>query len=588
MAVPQNRALPIVRGASGDTVDTRARFAQLYQQVGRVRLDADTPADELDRFHRAIARAYAANPDLRITGNRLAHEGSDAIVDPDHARTFADRIADAVATPATAADSIASPVIFRRETAFRSNLLGHSVPDWGTGMAPTVSFGPFLDEHGLQIWFDIFNPITLVTFYLAGVSAPVLRARVRGVLTGRLSYRIEPGSVWIAADVIARTAALQGYYTGLTVKGGALDLSQAATVSGSRITIDATANAVLRLELDQPAPAHTAQTAGADAVASAVAMPKILELRFQASASSLAAGDASSTVFGCTTYFKRTVQAPVWVPILSQILVPFSAETGTDASDHFVVVSSESALCRLSGRAAIEPGGTGWLLPAAKVDPLTVGAAAGIGAMCLGLKKGLSTTWKDLKSGKTTLPHPAVIVDPSLVTVIDFTASNVTGRQRWRLWRNAANAHASDIVLSFGKSFPFVFVASIGNSEAVLCFCGHAARLDRPVDANGKPFAIRSANALASTTQTGSTFSAALFDADLLTDSGPDVFRLYSIALRNAIFSVAGPRGLALFGRLDDGRITQGFLALTYDIYQYLPRYPIRTSPPTRRIPETA
>ena len=194
--------------------------------------------------------------------------------------------------------------------------------------------------------------------------------------------------------------------------------------------------------------------------------------------------------------------------------------------------------------------------------------------MCLGLKKGLSTTWKDLKSGKTTLPHPAVIVDPSLVTVIDFTASNVTGRQRWRLWRNAANAHASDIVLSFGKSFPFVFVASIGNSEAVLCFCGHAARLDRPVDANGKPFAIRSANALASTTQTGSTFSAALFDADLLTDSGPDVFRLYSIALRNAIFSVAGPRGLALFGRLDDGRITQGFLALTYDIYQYLPTLP--------------
>ena len=83
--IPQNRALPIVRGASGDTVDTSARFAQLYQQVGRVRLDADTPADELDRFHRAIARAYAANPDLRITGNRLAHEGSDAIVDPDHA-----------------------------------------------------------------------------------------------------------------------------------------------------------------------------------------------------------------------------------------------------------------------------------------------------------------------------------------------------------------------------------------------------------------------------------------------------------------------------------------------------------------------
>ena len=52
------------------------------------------------------------------------------------------------------------------------------------------------------------------------------------------------------------------------------------------------------------------------------------------------------------------------------------------------------------------------------------------------------------------------------------------------------------------------------------------------------------------------------------------MFRQYSIALRNAIFSVGGPRSLALFGELEDGRITKGFLALTYDIYQYLPTLP--------------
>jgi hypothetical protein len=554
-------------------VDRPARFAQLYQQIGRVTLDADTRGDELDRFHRALG-ADALDPGLRITGNRLAHEGADAIADPEHARQFVDRIADAVAKPAAAADRTSPPLIFRRETAFRSNLLGNSVAEWGNGMAPAASFGPFLDEHGLKVWFDVFRPIRLVTFYLAGVTAPILRAPVRGTLTGRQSYRIEPGSVWIASDAIARTAALQGYYTGLTVKGGSLDLSQAATASGTQVAINAAATAVLRLDLDQPAPAHTAHAAGADALSSAVAMPKTLELRFQLHASTLTAGDAASTVFGCTTYFKRTGQAPTWAALISQILVPCSAETRTNAPDQFEVASSESNLCTVSGRATIDPGTTGWLLPAAKVDPLTVGAAAGVGAMCLGLHQGLSATWKDLKGGKTALLHPAVIVDPGLVTVIDFTASNVNGRQRWRLWRNAANAHASDITLTFGKAFAWVFISSIGDSEAVVCFCSHTARIDRPVDANGKPFAIRSANALASTLQTGSAFHAALFDADLLTDNGPEVFRQYSIALRNAVFTVGGPRSLALFGDLTDGRITKGFLALTHDIYQYLPTLP--------------
>ena len=38
----------------------------------------------------------------------------------------------------------AAPLVFRRETAFRNNLFGGSVPEWGVGLAPTVSFGPSL------------------------------------------------------------------------------------------------------------------------------------------------------------------------------------------------------------------------------------------------------------------------------------------------------------------------------------------------------------------------------------------------------------------------------------------------------------
>ena len=103
-------------------------------------------------------------------------------------------------------------------------------------------------------------------------------------------------------------------------------------------------------------------------------------------------------------------------------------------------------------------------------------------------------------------------------------------------------------------------------------------RVDRPVDANGKPFAIQSLNAPSRPRlQTGSRFHAALLDsrpADATTGN-PQVSA--SIRLRSGTRSSpsAGPRSLVLFGDLEDGRITKGFLALTHDIYHYCRRCPI-------------
>ena len=96
------------------------------------------------------------------------------------------------------------------------------------------------------------------------------------------------------------------------------------------------------------------------------------------------------------------------------------------------------------------------------------------------MNKGLSATWRDLTRAKTTLLHPGVIIEPGLVTLVDFTASNVNGRQRWTLWRNAATKHRSEVTLTFGKLFPFVFVSSAANSEGVFFFCGLKAEIDRP------------------------------------------------------------------------------------------------------------
>ena len=52
------------------------------------------------------------------------------------------------------------------------------------------------------------------------------------------------------------SGALQGYYTGLTVKGGSLDLSQAATLSGSQVIINAGG-------VDKSRPSSRSRSAGA-------------------------------------------------------------------------------------------------------------------------------------------------------------------------------------------------------------------------------------------------------------------------------------------------------------------------------------
>ena len=443
-------------------------------------------------------------------------------------------------------------------------------------MAPSASYGPFLDEHGLHVWFDLFEPTRLISVFLAGSSSPVLRVPIWGTITGRQSYRIEAGSVWIASNLIARVPELQGHYTGLKITGGSLDLSQVATASGDNIFIPAGATASLHLDLDQAGAPPAPQAAGIDAAEAIVRLPKTFDLQFQLQAGTVKSGDASFTVFGCQVDFKQSGPPPLWLPPISQILIPYAATTHTNAPDHFEIVSSKSALCTVEGRAPIEAALTGWLLPAAKIDPATVGAAAGIGALCVTMLKGLSATWRDLARSKTTLLHPGIIVEPGLVTLLDFTASNVNGRQKWTLWRNLHTRHRSAVILTFGKVFPFVFVSSAANSEGVFFFCGFKAEIDRPVDANGKPFPVQSVVAYAATLQIGETFHAVLLDTDLLDlqISNPIAVQRYSLALRNALFTVTPPRSLVLFGVLEEGRITSGLLALTHDIYRYLPTLP--------------
>jgi hypothetical protein len=551
-------------------------LGRLQQLTGSLKPAPGTSVDELPALQRSLAEQFAADPAFTIFGNRLHHAAAQAEPSADLS-IQSSHLSDLLAGLAPPEITGPAPLVFRRETDFSSNLLGNSVPLWGSGMAPTKTFGPFLDEHGLQVWFDFYFPVRLVQVFLQGSSAPALLIPLWGTITGKKSYVIERGSVWTASDLIARVSSSHGYYTGLKVKGGSLELSASAAVSSGKILVPLGATATLHLDLDQNSVTATANEAGLDAKEAVINLPKTLDLQFSFHSSSVTPANASCTVFGSEVDFQLKGVAPVWVPEINQILIPYTATTTGDTPDTFEILTSDSHLCSLSQSAKIN-GGSGWLLPAANVDPTQLGQAAGTGALAVSLSKGIKADWKGLKGSSTTLIHPAIIAEPGMVTVVDFFASNLYGKQKWIVWRNAASKHHSEITLTFGAASPFIFVSSAKNNEAIFFFCGHKGSFDRPVDANGSPFKIESTIAFAGILQNADQFQALLLDSDLLFDGNPNrpgAFERHSLILRNALFTVSRPYSLFLFGKLEnENEVTHGVLVLMFGVYLYLPTLP--------------
>ena len=550
---------------------------QVHRLTGGLSVAEGSSAEGLLQWRQLLAEQLSLHPELDFAGLLHRQESAGEI---DLAAALPAEFAqvESVLARPSAMEDAQPPLLFRRETAFRSALLGSSVPAWAAGMAPSQSFGPFIDTLGRQVWFDLFRRVRFVDLVLQGSSSPALRLPLRGLLTGRDVYRIEAGSVWIASALIAHDPALAGFFTGLRVSGGVLELSRPALVSGGQLELDVATTASLHLDLDQQAakPSAGAQ-AGIDAAHATLNLPTSFDLVFSADGSVARGNAARCKAFGTEVRFEPTTQAPVWLAPLGQIVLPYKAAVPGRDDGQFAIEESLSALCRFAGSAAPH-GLSGWLLPAAQIAPAQLGTAEGTGSLTLALGKGLSAKWKGLSGERSALQHPAVLLSPGTLSVIDFSARNLLGRQRWTLWPNKASEHHSDITLGFGKRFAFAFVSSVTDSEGWFAFCSLRAVLDRPVDGNGTPFKIESSLALAVMLQHGSRFDADLVDTDLLFDGktgGPDAFERHALMLRNAYFMVSRPYSLFLAGRLSgDNTVARGVLALNFAIELYLPTLP--------------
>src|SRR5215813_4853968 len=298
-------------------MDNGAILARLHSLTGNLKPASGSRPDELRLLQLSLLERLVVNPDLTVSGNRTRQEFSQPVAAAEslsHLSGLLDRL-----KARTAMQAAVTPLVFRRETAFNSNLLGNSAPSWACGLAPSQTYGPFLDERGLQIWFDLFFPIHTVQVFQQGGTRPILLLPIRGPLAGRQSFHVEAGSAWIASGLIAKTAALADYYTGLKIRGGTLDLSEPAAITAGHIVVPALAALNLHLDLDQNAAPAAPADAGFDAAHAKVSMPKTFQLQSPAVTPLPTDGNASCTVFGCEVDFQGRTTAPVWIAPIGQI-----------------------------------------------------------------------------------------------------------------------------------------------------------------------------------------------------------------------------------------------------------------------------
>jgi hypothetical protein len=148
-----------------------------------------------------------------------------------------------------------------REVPLRSTQVHGSNPLWASGAVAEASFGPFISLDGRRFWFDFFRIEKLVALYVQGVAEPALlfklRTRFRFIgidlplaADAAPGYHLNAGSIWINSRLLA-TNAPPGFFTGLTIRSGNIELSAAPQIVDGRLTIAPSTTVRVELQLAQ-------------------------------------------------------------------------------------------------------------------------------------------------------------------------------------------------------------------------------------------------------------------------------------------------------------------------------------------------
>ena len=482
--------------------------------------------------------------------------------------------------------------VFRRESPLSAAAVTATVPDWARGAAVAETVGPLRADDGRVFWYDFYRIVRLIPVYFAGDAQPAflfnLRERRFGLAEAididqvlgffrQRSYRLEKGSVWIRANLLA-PAAPAGSFIGLTVRGGTVTVVPQVTVQNGRLTIAAGGQCAIHLDLDAPAaPPFAGGAAGTDAADATLSLPATFSLRLRAGAGTVTAlAPASWSLYGQSIEFaRRDASVPTFELALNAVVVPYAASVS-----RLTIGDVKSPFATPAGNADIAR--AGWSLPVAMIDVAKPTAAAGIGGLAVQTTRGLTIGWRGLRDGPLSLQSPWVALAPGLVLISDAAAEADRATQRLRLWQASAPPGRSTVDLRFARPGPLTYLASSVGSEVLFARSDTSAHIDRPVDVTGTAFAINTLRSQLTLSYTDALRLVFVHDDDLLadalsTDAGWRIERGQPVALaiRNALFTVTPVSSLLLFAALrDDEMIARGTLMLGFGMYTLLPTLP--------------
>ncbi len=570
-------------------MNTHSRRSNLRGLVGHLVIDTETQQRELELLYRSLSESEIPETSQSLTPGSRSIERADLFFEdriPTQRREQLDRIADR----RSEADAPPKFRFYRREVSVRDALIPGSVPDWAAGARLDRSVGPFRHQDGRQFWYDFFPIDQFQALYIQGIAEPVLlyqteRIRLRPTIPERpvLGRRntvipLRSGSIWIMSRFLAPNAPT-GKYTGLRINGGSINLSTTPSSISGQQTVGVNTIISLSLELQQAevTDAQPASAYGQDARDLRLSLPRRLAFRFSAQGRSIErVGDMTCQLYGQSHYFEWLEDQQVtYDPTLQHIVFPFRS-----GQDEMMISQVSSPFNQVSGTAGIER--SAWLLTVASIDINQPTAADGNGTLLLQTAAGINARWTGLQGSGLALPTTQFLLQPGQISIAAFQAVGQQSHHELAMWKDAINPFGTTIDLRFSGPILYLYSTAASGNELLIAQANADLGIDRPVQVNGHPPAIRTLDSLFIMAVSDAFRLFYLLDENLIQDDAainnedPVIPDRMALALHNALFKVQQPNACLIFASLseDQRRLDAGLLWLTFGLLAYIPTLP--------------
>ncbi|PVW14625.1 hypothetical protein [Marixanthomonas spongiae] len=570
-------------------METKDLDATLNAWVGHLIITDKEAKRKFDELGELMSQSSFTVDACRPAKKAFSFEKSDLFFDDKISKETSKRIS-GISKRLTKNKDMPQYRVAKRETPLQHPMLPNSNPDWAVGAKAEKTIGPFIQKDGRNIWFDFFPIQKFVKLYIQGVNNPVLLFKTPLIQLGTQplsdiisrsrnnTFSLSKGSIWIASSFLD-AGAPTGAYTGLTLSGGTIALSEAPTIINGKLTVSANAIITVQLNLEQPEVEGADENSGfgEDARNMELQLPEHFNFHFSAQGRSIdSVSESSLQVYGQAMDFNwQEGSQTQYNSQSSSIEIPWQV-----SQQSFEVSEALSTFNTLSGNAQIN--GSAWALPVAFIDISQITKAQGIGAILLRTSQGVSAHWSGLSGSAIGLQAPNWLFAPGSILVADTQAKNAHALQEFNLWKDENNPFGTKVILTFPKPNPFFYFNHASGYELISSLTHAEFKIDRPVKVNGKPPKVKSLNSLLMLAVSDANKLVYLFDDNLIQDdyesSGEKDYKpkKFALALKNALFTVSQPNGCLLFGSLSNDylKVTEGTLFLTFGLYRYIPTLP--------------